>query len=90
MYTCLLREESSLSDLLFQNWQGIAQLRTHERRDPEPYRRPVEAGRAIEAVAIQERQRRLPEAGRPLGERFGQGRPLEKAEGAPGMQLHVH
>ena len=22
--------------------------------------------------------------------RFGQGRPLEKAEGAPGMQLHVH
>ena len=52
--------------------------------------RAVELGRAVEAVGVDERHGGLLELRRPLGQGLRQGRRLEKAEGAPGVQLDVH
>src|SRR5262249_39379879 len=49
----------------------------------------VEARRAVDAVAIEEREGGIPEIGGAIDERFGQGRALQKAERGRGMKLDV-
>ena len=50
----------------------------------------MEARRAVDAVAIEQRERRIAELGGALDERFGQRRALQKAEGGGGVKLDVH
>ena len=50
----------------------------------------VKARRAVDAVAIEQRERRIAELGGALDERFGQRRALQKAEGRGGVELDVH
>jgi hypothetical protein len=50
----------------------------------------VKARRAVDAVAIEQRQRGIAEIGRPVDERLGERRALEKAEGGRGMEFDVH
>ena len=59
-------------------------------RMPARERGLVKARRAVDAVAIEQRQRGVAEIGRAIDERFGQRRALEKAEGGGGVELDVH
>ena len=49
----------------------------------------MEARRAVDAVAIEQRQRRVAEIGRAIDERLRERRALEKAEGGRGVKLDV-
>ena len=69
---------------------GQRDLRAHQRREAEPVAGAIEPGRAVDAVGVQQRDGGLLEPRRALGQRFGQRRRLEKAEGTPGMQLDEH
>ena len=53
-------------------------------------RRLVEARRAVDAVGVEQRQRRIAERRRALDERFGQRGALEKAERGGGVEFDVH
>jgi hypothetical protein len=50
----------------------------------------VKARGAVDAVAIEQRQRGIAEVGRAIDERLGERRALEKAEGGRGVKLDVH
>ena len=54
------------------------------------FRGAIELRRAVEAVAIEQRQRRIAQLGRALDERRGQRRAVEKRKGRRGMKLDVH
>ena len=45
---------------------------------------------AVDAIAIEQRQRGIAEIGRPVDERLGKRRALEKTEGGRGMEFDVH
>jgi hypothetical protein len=49
----------------------------------------IEARRAVDAVAIDERQRVVAEVGGTRDERLGQRRAFQKAERRRGMKFHV-
>ncbi len=51
---------------------GNGQLRSHDRLQARRARGIVKAGGAVDAVAIEERKRRVPEIGGAIHERFGQ------------------
>ena len=59
-------------------------------RMPGAQRGFVKARRAVDAVAIEQRERGVAEIGRAIDERLGQRRALEKAEGGRGVELDVH
>ena len=46
--------------------------------------------RAVDAVAIEQRERRIAERGRAIDERFGQRGAVEKGEGGRSVKLDVH
>ena len=50
----------------------------------------VEARRAVDAVGVEQRERRIAERRRPLDERFGQRGALKKAERRRAVELDVH
>ena len=50
----------------------------------------MEARGAVDAVLIQQRQRRIAERRRPLDERFGQGRAPEERKRGSRVQLDIH
>src|SRR6266404_8692308 len=52
--------------------------------------RLVEARRAVDAIRVEQRQRRIAERGRAVHERLGKGGALKKAEGRCGVELDVH
>ena len=58
-------------------------------RMPAALRRLVKARRAVDAVAIEQRERRIAELRRAIDERFGQRRALQKAERRGGVELDV-
>src|SRR4029079_7618496 len=60
-----------------------------DRLDAGGPRRLVKAGRAVDAVAIEEGQGRIAEIAAAIDEGFGQRRALQKAEGGCGVQLDV-
>ena len=66
------------------------QLRADDRPDAGRERGLVKARRAVDAVAIEQRERRIAELGGAIDERFGQRRALEKTEGGRGVELDVH
>ena len=66
------------------------QLGADDGLDPGGARGLVEARRAVDAVAIEQRHRGVSEIGRAIDERFGQRRALEKAEGRGGVELDIH
>jgi hypothetical protein len=49
----------------------------------------VEARQTVDAVAVQQRDRRIPELRRAIDERFRQRRALQKAEGRGRVQLDI-
>ena len=59
-------------------------------RMPGAQRRLVKARRAVDAVAIEQRERRIAERRRALDQRFGQRRALQKTERRRGVELDVH
>ena len=65
-------------------------LGAHQRGEAEARARAVEPRRAEHAVAIHEGDGALIEPGGLLGEGLRQGRRLEEAEGAPGVELDEH
>ncbi len=64
-------------------------LRADMRPDAGLGRRHVKARRAIDAVPIHQRHRRIAEAGRGLGQLFRQRRALQKTEGRVRVQLDI-
>jgi hypothetical protein len=50
----------------------------------------MKAWRSIDAIGIEQRERRIAERRRPLDERFGERRALEKAERRRGVKFDVH
>ncbi len=50
----------------------------------------MEAWSAVDAVAIEERERRIAEIGRAIDERFRQRRALKKTERRRCVELNVH
>jgi len=60
-------------------------MRPHAR----PARGHVEAGRAVDAVAIEQGHGGQLQLGGALDERFGQGSTLEEAEGGAGVEFGV-
>ena len=56
------------------------QLGADDRLDPRPLRREMKPRQPIDAIAIEQRQRRIPEGRRALDERLGQRRAVEKGE----------
>ena len=68
------------------------QLRADDRLDAGALRGEVKARRAVDAVAIEQRERRIAERRGAVDERFGQRGAVEKREGGGGvsMQLDIH
>ena len=58
-------------------------------RDAGGRRGLVKPRRAVHAVAIEQRERRIAEIGGAIDERFRQRRALQKAEGGGGVELDV-
>ena len=58
--------------------------------DPQLLGGLVKAGRPVDAVPVEKRQRGHAALGADLRHLFGQGSTLEKAEGGAGVQLDVH
>ncbi len=50
----------------------------------------MEARRAIDTVAIEKRERGIPEIGGTIDEGLGQRRALKKSEGRGGVEFDVH
>ena len=71
-------------------WQADGQGRADNRLYPRPRGRLMEPRRAVDAVGVEERQRRIAERRRPLDERFGQRSSLEKTESRCGVEFYVH
>jgi hypothetical protein len=65
------------------------ELGADERPDSHGERRLMKARYAIDAVAVEQRDRPVAEIGRPIDQRFGQRGALKKAEGGSRMQLNV-
>jgi hypothetical protein len=65
------------------------QFHPHNRPDPCGESGLVETGDAVDAVAIDERHRRVAQLRRTIDERFGQRGSLEKAEGGRGVEFDV-
>ena len=66
------------------------QLRADDGAQPGLLRGLMKPRRAVHAVGIEQRQRRIAERGRALDERLGQRGALEKAEGRRGVEFDVH
>jgi hypothetical protein len=66
------------------------QLGADDRAEAGLLRGLVEPGRAIDAVGVEQRQRRIVECGSALDERFGKRCTLQKAEGRRGVEFDVH
>ena len=58
--------------------------------DPGGLRGEVEPGRPVEAIAIEQRQRRIPERHGPRDERFGRRRAFQERERGRGVEFCVH
>jgi hypothetical protein len=54
------------------------------------FRRKMEARRAVDAVAIEQRERRIAERGGAVDQRLGERRAVEKRKGGRRVQLDVH
>jgi hypothetical protein len=74
-----------------QQGRGVRQrhLGADQRANPGPPGRPEEAGRAVDAVAIGQRQRVHPGGGRRVDQILGQRRAVEKAERRSTAQLDI-
>ncbi len=66
------------------------QFAPDDRRDPGRRRRLMKPRRAVDSVAIEQRERWIVERGRTVDERLGRRRPVEERERRRGMQLDVH
>jgi hypothetical protein len=60
-----------------------------QRADAGLFRGEVESGRAVNAVAVEQRHRREPALGAHAGQRFGNGSSFQEAEGRVGVKLDV-
>jgi len=65
------------------------QLGADDRADPGGARRLVEARRAVHAVPVEQRERRVAEIGRAVDDRFRQRGAFQKAERGSGVELDV-
>ena len=69
---------------------GNRQLGADDRLDARAFRGQVKPRRAVDAVAIEQRERRIPERRRALDERFGQRGAVEERKGGRGVEFDVH
>ena len=66
------------------------QLGADDRLESRALRGEMESRRAVDAVAIEQRERRIAERGGAVDQRFGQRRAVEKGKRGGGVQLDVH
>ena len=66
------------------------QLRADDRLEPRLLRGEMKARRAVDAVAIEQRQRRIAQRRRPIDERLRQRRAVEKRKRGRGVEFDVH
>ena len=69
---------------------GDRQLGADDRLEAGALGGEVKARRAVDAVAIEQRQRRIAERRRALDQRFGQRRAVEKRKGGRGVEFDIH
>ena len=68
---------------------GHRQLRAHNRPHAHRLRCPVKARGAVDAIPVEQRQRRIAEGGGPIHQRLGKRGALQKAEGGGGVEFDV-
>ena len=69
---------------------GHRQLRADDRLDAGALRGEVKARRAVDAVAIEQRERRIAERRGAVDQRFGQRGAVEKRKGGGSVQFDIH
>ena len=75
--------------MVWQRWSD-RQLGADNRPQPRALRGLVKPWRAVHAVGIEQRQRRISKRSGALDERFWQRRALQKAERRRGVEFDVH
>ena len=69
---------------------GNRQLRAYDRAETSPLRRLVEPRHAVDAVCVEQRERRVPERRGARHERFGQRGALQKTKRGCGVEFDIH